>query len=115
MNRRNLTNIRDSKNWGPHFWFVFHMSATSYPENPTYNEQQAMKKFIEAVPMTLPCDVCKQHAINYITTYWTKNMNWVVASRNNLFVFWWQFHNHVNKSLKKPIMTFEKAKEMYGL
>jgi hypothetical protein len=115
MNRRTTNGAtRDSRLWGPNYWFVLHTSAVTYPENPTYPERQAMKHYIEAVPMTLPCDICKKHAIKYLSTMWSKNMDWVVASRTNLFVFWWKFHNHVNESLGKPQMSFDKVKEMYG-
>lgn len=110
MSRRN--SMRDSRVWGPRYWYVFHMGACAYPENPTFNERAEMKHYIQAVPLILPCSVCQQHAIKYLSV-WSNSLDWVVSSRNNLFVFWWQFHNHVNKSLNKPELSFEKVKEMY--
>jgi hypothetical protein len=90
------------------------MTAISYPENPSVHEKIAMRNFIETVPVILPCDACKQHAIEYLSSIWNKNLNWIVENRNNLFIFWWQFHNHVNKMLNKPLVSFDKAKEIYS-
>jgi len=109
MSKRKLSDVDQ---WGPSFWFTFHMSATAYPIYPTENEKRAMKEVIKTVPLLLPCISCSLNAVKFISP-WIPRLDWVVENKNNLFWFWWNFHNHVNKETKKPELSFEKAKELY--
>jgi hypothetical protein len=40
-------------------------------------------------------------------------MDDIVSGRENLFKFFWEFHNYVNKRYNKPQITLEEAKSMY--
>lgn len=99
--------------FGPPFWFTLHNGANKYPENPNKIIQQKMKNFIIAVPVMLPCLKCKDHAISYIESQ-LENLDKIVSSKNNLFNFFVDFHNDVNKRYGKKIFTYEEANELYN-
>lgn len=98
--------------WGPRFWFTLHNGALNYPSlaNPLCIER--MKNFIIGIPIMLPCETCKEHAISYIE----KNkdyLDYICSSRDNLFKFFVDFHNYVNQRQKKPLMSYEDAYKLY--
>ena len=99
--------------FGPPFWFTLHNGANKYPENPNKIIHQKMKNFIIAVPVMLPCLKCKDHAISYIESQ-LENLDKIVSSKNNLFNFFVDFHNDVNKRYGKKIFTYEEANELYN-
>ena len=83
--------------FGPPFWFTLHNGANKYPENPNKIVQKKMKDFIIAIPIMLPCLKCKDHATSYIESNLEK-LDKIVSSRKNLFNFFVDFHNYVNKT-----------------
>ena len=99
--------------FGPPFWFTLHNGANKYPENPNKIVQKKMKDFIIAIPIMLPCLKCKDHAISYIESHLEK-LGEIVSSRNNLFNFFVDFHNYVNKTYGKKIFTYKEANELYN-
>lgn len=98
----------DPKIWGPKQWYSLHNGAAQYPLNPTSIVRDRMKGFILGLPYTLPCQTCFQHAITYIESK-AGELDLIVSSRQNLFKFWVDFHNTVNKRLGKPIISLEDA------
>jgi hypothetical protein len=113
--RRNVlpSNSRGAtRNWGPNYWYFIHMAAVSYPVDPSPEMKSTMRNFLVGIPIFLPCEICRTHAMQYLES--RKHLfDWAVSNRNNLFEFTWAFHNHVNAATKKPQMTLEAAKEEY--
>ena len=72
-----------------------------------------MKDFIIAIPIMLPCLKCKDHATSYIESNLEK-LDKIVSSRKNLFNFFVDFHNYVNKTYGKRIFTYEEATVLYN-
>lgn len=99
--------------WGPTAWFFFHTSAAHYPLNPSMIWKQRTKQFIQGIPVMLPCENCMKHATAFIESYTEEQLNNVVSSRENLFKFFWNFHNTVNKRLGKGTLSLENAKKIY--
>jgi len=99
-------------NWGPAFWYVFHTIATSYPDHPTPEMRKTMRNFIVGIPLFLPCQVCRQHAMSYLESR-QHLFDWAVASRDGLFEFFWAFHNHVNATTGKAQMSLVQAQYEY--
>ena len=99
--------------FGPPFWFTLHNGANKYPENPNKIVQKKMKDFIIAIPIMLPCLKCKDHATSYIESNLEK-LDKIVSSRKNLFNFFVDFHNYVNKTYGKRIFTYEEATDLYN-
>jgi cytidine deaminase len=95
-------------NWGPSFWYFFHTTAVSYVDNPTPEMRNVMRQFIVSIPIFLPCAACRQHAMIYLESR-QNQFDWAVASRANLFEFFWAFHNHVNAITGKAQMSLIQA------
>jgi hypothetical protein len=99
--------------FGPYNWFVFHNTATNYPQvaSPLFAER--MKNFILAIPLTLPCQKCKEDATAYIDSY-KNQLDLVVSGREQLFNFFVDFHNFVNLKLGKRSYTYDEVKILYN-
>lgn len=102
----------DPEVWGPSFWFTLHNSAVGYPENPTNHVRERMKKFIEGIPVMVPCEKCYHHAFEYIYSR-RDDMDDIVSGRRKLFNFFVDFHNQVNERNDKPLFDYDKAWDMY--
>ena len=99
--------------WGPAFWFSLHNGALRYPINAAPLWRQRMKHFILGIPVMVPCEKCSDHATAYIEGNYHR-IDTVVSGREELFKFFWEFHNYVNKRLGKPLMTLRAAYTMYS-
>jgi hypothetical protein len=97
--------------WGPSFWYVLHNAALKFPMKPSINAKTSMKKFIEVLPLLLPCSDCAEHAREFLRHV---NLDHAVATRQNLFTFFWNFHNHVNTRNNQPQMPFAVAFNLYN-
>lgn len=102
----------DPSIWGPHFWATFHYIAAAYSVNPNPSVKSTMKNFIQSIPVFLPCSTCQDHAFVYIKSH---NLDNVVLNKKELFTFFFNFHNEVNKRLNKPLMKLEDALKKYNV
>jgi Erv1 / Alr family len=98
--------------WGPAFWFSLHNGAVRYPikASPVYAER--MKGFILGIPVMIPCDSCRDHATAYIEKNYSR-LNEIVSGMHNLFNFFVDFHNYVNRRYNKFEMSYEDAYKLY--
>ena len=97
--------------FGPPYWFTFHTAALNYPYQANRFAQTHMKNLIYAIPMIVPCVACAEHAKQFIAS---QDIDDAVLGRQNIFTFFWKFHNYVNKRLGKNIISLENALEIYG-
>ena len=98
--------------FGPAQWFTYHNGAANYPLNPPSLTRERMKNFILGIPVMIPCVKCKEHSTAFIENHFDK-LDEIVANRNNLFNFFVDFHNHVNKKYNKKIFTYDEAWKLY--
>lgn len=101
----------DPDAFGPAFWFTIHNATTTYPNRPTIFVQDGMKKLIANMPLLIPCVACKEHFFTFLKT---ANLDNATASKENLFKFFVDVHNYVNRRFRKPEMSLSDAKKMYG-
>lgn len=101
----------DPDAFGPAFWFTMHNASTTYPNRPTKIIQESMKQLLLNLPLLVPCVVCKEHFYYFIKN---TNLDNVTASRENLFKYFVDVHNYVNRRHKKSEMTLNDAKSVYG-
>ena len=101
----------DPDAFGPAFWFTLHNSAATYPNKPTKIIQQSMKELLINLPLLVPCVTCKEHFYNFIKN---SDIDNVTANRENLFRYFVDVHNYVNRRYKKPEMSLNDAKKIYG-
>ncbi len=95
---------------GPHYWYMLHNMSLNYQMNPTRVARQKMRAFVEVLPYLLPCRNCSEHAKEFMAS---ADLDKALTNRKTLFTFMWNFHNHVNKRLGKPEMSFNDALQMY--
>ena len=115
MMYENVENVSTSNPniWGPPLWFTLHNMASKYPINASHLYRTSMKDFINSLPYILPCETCKVHANICIEQYKTKLDN-ICKGRHELFKFFVDFHNSVNKRSNKTEMSYEDAFKMYN-
>ena len=109
---RYYTNLSDPEVWGPSFWFTLHNGASKYPISASPLVIERMKGYILGIPFMLPCIACKVHATNHIEKH-KKDLDRICSGRDNLFKFFVDFHNIVNKRYNKPIVSYEEAYKIY--
>ena len=109
----NYLNPRDPDVWGPSFWFTLHNGAINYPLKPNNLCKERMKKFILNMDVMIPCEKCADHAISFVKTN-IDRLDIVVNCRDNLFKFFVDFHNIVNKRYNKPFMSYVNAYKLYS-
>lgn len=108
----NYANSADPEVWGPSFWFILHNGSVRYPEKASPLWKERMRNFITSIPVMIPCEKCADHATAYIEANW-HNLDNIVSGRKNLFNFFVDMHNMVNKRYGKPIMSYEEAYRLY--
>jgi hypothetical protein len=104
---------REPEVFGPALWFTLHNGAMRYPEEASPIVAEKMKSFILGLPYMVPCENCQSHAISYIEKHYDE-LSEVVKGQKNLFKFFFDFHNYVNKRLGKPEMSLESAMQLYS-
>lgn len=90
-----------TKIWGPQGWMTLHSISTIYPEKPTYEEMELLKKFMALFADTITCPDCKHHFSQMFNSYKQTNPAWY-ASRSQFFLFVARAHNTVNLRIDKP-------------
>jgi hypothetical protein len=115
-----LSAFRDSddpKYVGPGTWNVIHRLAF-LANTPT--KQQEFVNIMKQICHGFPCLNCREHCTEYIRTHPLEEYLNVAVSTNSqilplgLFVWSWRFHNEVNKRLKKPLMAWKTAINLYS-
>lgn len=98
--------------WGPHLWAYLHTMSANYPERPTSNQSHMMKMFLISLGSTIPCKQCAEHYENHIQKN-MQNLDFICSSKAELFSFIVNLHNIVNERNKKPLMSQQKARQLY--
>lgn len=90
--------------WGPGTWLLLHSISFNY----TTNKKDEVEKFLYALSDVLPCRYCRISMKKHMKKL-PPNLN----SRRDFVTWMIDFHNLVNISLKKPIITFDEAIAIY--
>lgn len=96
----------DPELWGKHGWFFLHYTSLGYPKKPSLEDKKYYRQFIESLAYILPCESCRNHFHQNLKYY---NMSDVLSSRKNIFEFFVDMHNKVNKKNKKRLYTYEEV------
>lgn len=96
----------DPELWGKHGWFFLHYTSLGYPKKPSLEDKKYYRQFIESLPHILPCESCRNHFHQNLKYY---NMSDVLSSRKNIFEFFVDMHNKVNKKNKKRLYTYQEV------
>lgn len=88
-----------TKYWGPITWVLIHSLYQNINQDKFNKIYIELNQLIYNIITLLPCDNCKQHAIQYL-----KNNRFNIRENNlkNMQQFFYNFHNNVNRRLNKP-------------
>jgi len=101
---------------GPGTWNLIHRIAH---KARNHKDQVDFIKLVNEICSGFPCLVCRNHALEYIKNHPLEEyLDILVDVRGEkisigLFVWTWKFHNAVNARIKKPIMSWDTAYNMY--
>lgn len=104
----------DPRVWGPPFWFSLHVSSANYPVTASNLTRELMKNRILALPIEIPCSACRPHAHEYVESR-RGELDSICSGRDSLFAFYVDFHNKVNERYGKPKVSYDEAKQMWGM
>ncbi|KAJ2764897.1 hypothetical protein IWQ56_001465 [Coemansia nantahalensis] len=93
---------------GQRTWYLMHVMASRFPEEPTGNEKEAMRSFLFLMSRLYPCGDCAHHFQQHL-----KKHPPVVSGRHDLEQYLCAMHNVVNTSLKKPLFDCATVHETY--
>ncbi len=113
VKKDNFKNNGNPHVFGPPLWFILHISAANYPDNPSTVAKKNMEYIIKGLPVLIPCQNCKEHATAHIEKHIHKIPE-IVSSKKKVFEFFVQFHNQVNQRHGKEIMSVEDAYKLYS-
>jgi len=99
--------------WGPCVWYLFHTLAHNIKDDNTARFEHIKNEFLKfsfRIATNLPCPECSQHAKQYLSRINTA----AIKTKDNLKVFFLEFHNSVNHRKGKAIFTMEEADAKYS-
>lgn len=107
----------DPKYIGPGTWNVIHRTAF---KAQTSALQTCFVNYMKEICHNFPCTVCRGHCTEYIKNHPLEDyLNTVIEMGDKklslgMFIWSWRFHNAVNARLKKPIMSWDTAYNLYS-
>jgi len=101
-----MTIIKNPKVWGPPLWDLLHFLTFKY--NSKEDREIYRKLFCKWVMIIIPCPPCQKHYKERI-----ERIPIDLSSREKLARWLVNLHNDVNKELKKPRVSYEKASLRY--
>jgi thiol-disulfide isomerase/thioredoxin len=99
------------KIWGPSLWFVIHMMALMYPQNPTAAQRLEAVHFFQGLQKVLPCEYCQKHFAEELKTMDPATFD----NRDTLFEWTVKFHDKVSDRThsKQPRHTINYWRKFY--
>ena len=98
--------------WGPSIWHFLHTMSFNYPVKPTREQKKQYKDFIMSLGKILPCKHCRNNYPKNLKSVPITNN--VLKNRHNFSKWMYDFHEQVNKMLKKKSgLSFDKVRNRY--
>ena len=82
-------------------------------EKPTLQDREDMFVFLHAFSKILPCLRCRRHWTTYIKTTLPSSSNHRLDSKSTLTKFLVDAHNDVNRRIRKPIVSYAEARNLF--
>lgn len=95
--------------WGPSMWNFLNTLARVYPENPTAEQIEHHKRFLETLRNVLPCPKCRNH---YKQNIEKLPIDEALQSREHFIKWVIDLHNNVNISKGMSPMPYEQARSI---
>jgi hypothetical protein len=102
-----MNQVISTSEWGPTFWSFLHLVSSKYPDNPKSKDRKNIEKLINSLSYIIPCHICRNHfsnnlKLNQLTINDTN-------SKTNIIQWFINFHNIVNRMLKKKEYTYDEV------
>jgi hypothetical protein len=89
--------------WGPDYWAFLHLLSTKYPNNSNPSDIKMMDNLIKSIYYILPCLKCAKHFKKNIKKFPLESND--LKSKDNLIKWFINFHNIINMSLNKSVIS----------
>lgn len=96
--------------WGNNIWYLFHTIAHKIKESEFSNSKNDIITIVKMICSNLPCPECSADATNLLNKVDFKN----ITCKQDFKLLIFNFHNHVNRKLKKPEFKIEQLDEKYS-
>ena len=100
----------DPKIWGPHYWFVLHTIALTYPLTPNETTKKKYYDFFHNLPLLIPVPDIGNSFSNLLDNY---PVTTYLDSRESLIKWVHFIHNKINFSLGIKEITLEESLSKY--
>jgi hypothetical protein len=98
------------KVWGPHYWFVLHTIALTYPLHPNETIKKKYYDFISNLPIFIPIDSMGNAFSELLDLY---PVSPYLDSRESLIKWMYFIHNKINVKLGVPEKTLAESLQEY--
>ena len=85
------------KEWGQATWYLFHTLAEKIDEDYYIKNKAEFFKIVALICSNLPCPECAKHSAEILRRLNIES----IKTRDELIKFFFDFHNHVNITVKK--------------
>lgn len=100
-----------NKEYWNKYWSCLHLLSIFYPEEPSNEIKSSIKKLLKKLESNgLKCRNCTEHFRRYLKDF---NRDEIVRNRDNLFIFFVELHNKINKMNSKRQLSIEEINEIY--
>ena len=96
--------------WGNNIWYLFHSLAHKIREEKFDTHKNNIIFIIRTICGTLPCPDCSKDATNMLNKI---DFN-TIRNKNDLKMFFFNFHNAINAKLGKPPFSYESLDAKYN-
>ena len=96
--------------WGPHYWFVLHSIARTYPEHPNEVVKRKYYDFIQNLPLFIPDEEIGTKFSHLLDAF---PVTPYLCNRDSFMKWMYFIHNKVNRALEKDEPDFEEAMRDY--
>ena len=96
--------------WGNNIWYLFHGIARKINEKKFKENKEDIIFIFKNICNTLPCPECSKDAIIALNKV---NFN-LINNKDDFELLIFNFHNSVNKKLKKPEFEFKDLYNKYN-
>lgn len=88
-----------AKQWAHPTWIFFHSFIEQMNDDFYRQKHNTILQYIKNICSVLPCPHCQEHAVQYMKRINPRN----VATRQQMRIMLFEFHNRVNLRLRKSL------------
>lgn len=111
FNERRINIEKEKVNFWNNYWYFLHTLAFNYPKNPTQEHKNDAEKLFNNINNNgLPCTKCATHYAEYIKQ---KPFTKALDSSDELFKYFFDLHNDVNRRNNKREFSLNEAYKKY--